>query len=147
MPVRTRIDADCPEPPDEIVVLLGRHEEWPADLANRLVDEGFGVVAVQNVALLETLVLRSPARTVLIDLRTASNAVWAALRRLRTEHPDVALVGVATVPERFDAEAARSRGVTAWLSWPTTAEALRLALRARTDSIHRRRKSDGLQPT
>lgn len=129
MPITKWLEKSGLQSAEEIVVLLGNHDEFPADFASRLADEGFSVIALQSVSLLEPFLARSRAGTVCAEAGRLARPVWELLRSLTARYPELRVVALSTERHPFAADRALSLGATALLAWPADTPTLIRALR------------------
>jgi DNA-binding NtrC family response regulator len=124
-PSRAGADGDITQ---KLVVLVGDGLDWQAEIETLLVREGHPTHRVGALDRAIPLLDAGSVGAILVAARPLAASDVLFLRRVREVSPRTAIVVVTRTPTDPDLKRAFENGATAFLSWPTSAEALRHAI-------------------
>lgn len=112
----------------KLVVLVGEGPEWQPELGALLAREGYATKRVPQLEDVLCLLESGAMQALLVASRPLAASDLLILRRIRELSPGTAIVVVTKTPTDPDLKRAFESGATAFLSWPTSTDAVRHAI-------------------
>jgi DNA-binding NarL/FixJ family response regulator len=110
------------------VLLVGSERDWPPELRASLHADGYAAGSVDDLSLAPALLAEGRIGALFVCARPLGASELLALRRVREDSPDTAIVVVTRTPTDPDLKRAFESGATAFLSWPASSDSLRHAI-------------------
>ena len=126
--LRGLVHGPAPVTPSAKTVLVGDEREWPSDLGDCLARDGYAVDRVAELSMVPSLLTEGQTRALFVIARPLAASDLLLLRRVRETSPLTSIVVVTRTPTHPDLKRAFESGATAFLSWPSSTEALRQAI-------------------
>lgn len=109
---------------------MGNDRDWPPELKAVLAGDGVVPENVAALSLVPALLADGEILALLVFAGPLGASDLLVLRRVREASPRTAIVVVTKTPTDADLKRAFESGATAFLSWPTSTDALRQAFRS-----------------
>jgi DNA-binding NtrC family response regulator len=123
-----RVAAQPAGPASKAVLLVGDEHDWPSELKAKLCRDGYVADSVAELSLVPAQLADERVRALFVFAGPMGASELMVLRRVREASPRMAIVVVTQTPTDPDLKRAFESGATAFLSWPSSEDALRLAI-------------------